>query len=200
MFERVLVPLDGPKRAARAVPIAARMASATDGTVILVSVVNHFVLLEYPERERDNRRWISDDLSMGEAEAYLEQVAHSPELAHVRVEKVILSGPIAFTLLSAATACRADLIVLTSRDGSKGKRQEPPPGHNGDSYHRTLPKMSAGLRAGSVAEKVVSRARIPVLVLSENGEREVLYKHGCSDRGMLCCLPIEGVIIPSCDR
>jgi nucleotide-binding universal stress UspA family protein len=39
MFNRILVPLDQSKRAARAIPLAARLARAAGGSVILVQVV-----------------------------------------------------------------------------------------------------------------------------------------------------------------
>lgn len=146
MFQRVLVPLDGSTRAACAVPVAARLTDTVNGTVILASVVNHFVLSQYPQANRDSRGRSSDDISVCEAEAYLNEMAFSPELAHVRVEKAILSGPIASALLSAATSYRADLIVISSH------------GRSG-----IMSKM-----LGSVAEKVVSWATIPVLLLRED--------------------------------
>src|SRR5215813_7914917 len=98
MFKRILIPLDGSAEAARAVPVGARIAGAVQGSVILVTIVNHFILMEqaFPYK---NRVRTGDDLSMSEAEAYLEEIACSPELAHVSVERVILSGPIASTLL-----------------------------------------------------------------------------------------------------
>jgi nucleotide-binding universal stress UspA family protein len=40
MFQRILVPVDGSKRAERAIPVATRIARACGGTVILVRVVN----------------------------------------------------------------------------------------------------------------------------------------------------------------
>jgi nucleotide-binding universal stress UspA family protein len=82
---------------------------------------------------------------MSEAEAYLNEMTCSPELTHVRVEKAIVSGPVASALLSAATSYRADLIVMSS--------------------HGRSGMMSKTL--GSVSEKVVGRATIPVLLLWE---------------------------------
>jgi nucleotide-binding universal stress UspA family protein len=146
MFERILVPLDGSTRAARAVPVAASIAGTSDGTVILVSVVNHFVLSPHPQMDRNNRTWARDDLSISEAEVCLDEMARSPELAYVTVEKAVLFGPVASTLLSAATSYRTGLIVLTS--------------------HGRSGIMSKTL--GSVAEKVVCRATIPVLLLRED--------------------------------
>ena len=40
MFKRILIPLDGSGRAERALPIAARMARAAGGSIILVRVVS----------------------------------------------------------------------------------------------------------------------------------------------------------------
>ena len=40
MFRRILVPLDGSKRAERVLPIASRLAKSAGGTVILLRVVN----------------------------------------------------------------------------------------------------------------------------------------------------------------
>ena len=168
MFERILVPLDGSAQAARAVPIAARIAGYTHGSVILVSVVNYFILSQSPQTDRNNRTRIGDDLSMSEAKAYLDEMASSPELAHVKVEKAILSGPIASTLLSAATSYRADLIVLTCHIGVSS---------NG----------AQDFRLSSVAEKVVCWAKIPVLLLCENGHTP-LWLYPKTDRKLIANL------------
>ena len=40
MFRNILVPLDGSSRAERALPVAARLAQASGGTVVLLSVVS----------------------------------------------------------------------------------------------------------------------------------------------------------------
>src|SRR5438270_651111 len=40
MFKRILVPLDGSVRAERALPIAARLARASGGSIVLVRVVS----------------------------------------------------------------------------------------------------------------------------------------------------------------
>ena len=40
MFQRILVPLDGSTRAERAIPVAARIARASHGSVVLVRVVS----------------------------------------------------------------------------------------------------------------------------------------------------------------
>jgi nucleotide-binding universal stress UspA family protein len=40
MFKRILVPLDGSAHAERALPVAARLADASGGTVVLLQVVS----------------------------------------------------------------------------------------------------------------------------------------------------------------
>jgi len=40
MYTRILVPLDGSTRAERAIPVAARIARASGGAVVLVRAVN----------------------------------------------------------------------------------------------------------------------------------------------------------------
>ena len=52
MFKRILVPLDGSVRAERALPVAARLAHASDGTVVLLQVVEPVTgYLSYPAVE-----------------------------------------------------------------------------------------------------------------------------------------------------
>jgi nucleotide-binding universal stress UspA family protein len=41
MFKRILVPLDGSGRAERALPIAARLARAAGGSIVLVRVLTY---------------------------------------------------------------------------------------------------------------------------------------------------------------
>jgi nucleotide-binding universal stress UspA family protein len=43
MFQKILVPLDGSARAERAVPIAARIAQTTGGSVVVLHVVHLLV-------------------------------------------------------------------------------------------------------------------------------------------------------------
>jgi nucleotide-binding universal stress UspA family protein len=145
MFKRILVPLDGSVHAARAIPVAAWFAELTHGNIILVCVVNHFVLGE-SATTAPSRVYDHDDFSIREAETYLEEVAHAPELAHLPVEKIILPGPVASTLLFAAHSSHADLIVLSSH-GRSGMQ------------HKAF---------GSTSEKIVYRASLPILLIREN--------------------------------
>lgn len=51
MFRRILVPLDGSERAEQALPVAMRLARASEGSLLLVRVVNTSTSLAPTQRE-----------------------------------------------------------------------------------------------------------------------------------------------------
>jgi nucleotide-binding universal stress UspA family protein len=147
MYKRILVPLDGSARAERAVSVAARLARAAGGTVILMEVSNPPVgygpyvdisgQAPLPAIVWDNQK----------ASAYLNTVAKDSYLAGVTTETTIFSGPVADAILGAVESSHADLIVMSS--------------HGRTGLSRWV--------LGSVAQKVVHHAPVPVLVLREAG-------------------------------
>ncbi len=147
MFQRILVPLDGSTRAERAVPVAARLAHASGGVVILVRVVNKssgfwpFVTQQITLAQQA----LTADLA--EAERYLAGVATARDLADVYTESMVQFGPTVSTLLAVADSAHADLIVLCSHG-----------------YTGLTRRMM-----GSVAENLAREAVMPVLVLREDG-------------------------------
>jgi nucleotide-binding universal stress UspA family protein len=124
MLKRILVPLDGSGRAEAALPVAARLARAGQGTLILLRVYDaissELVALEETADAR-------------EATTYLEQVASWPELAGIPTEHAALAGNATLTLLDAVALFQIDLIVLASH------------GRSG------LPRWALGSVAGTVA-------------------------------------------------
>ncbi len=139
MFQRILVPLDGSPRAERAIPIAARLARASGGSVILVRVVNE-------ASEYWSAMTITSSM-LAEAERYLAEVTRSPDLHALSTETRVLSGRATPNILAAASSSRAGVIVMCSH-GSTGMKR---------------------WALGSVAEKVAHSALIPVLLLREGG-------------------------------
>lgn len=144
MFQRILVPLDGSVHAERAIPLAAYIARAFHGAVMMVSVVSppvrtgkYSVLEEYPT--------MGPDEEQAEATEYLKIVAASDYLSGIPVETHTLSGASAPTLLDAVTSLHADLIVLCSH-GATGFTQWP---------------------LGSVAHKLVRYSPVPLLLLPD---------------------------------
>jgi nucleotide-binding universal stress UspA family protein len=139
MFQRILVPLDGSPRAERAIPVAAQIARASAGTVLLVRVTRTAAAL-----------WSSDPTptALPELERYLTETRAARSLAGLATASMALSGgPAALTILHAAHTAQADLIVLCSH-GYRGTTR---------------------LVLGSVAQQVANQAVVPVLILSEEG-------------------------------
>ena len=147
MFQRIVVPLDGSLRAERAIPVAARLARASGGSVVLLRVVS--IATEYwPAMvSQPTMKQTAMNAELTEAETYLSEVATRPNLDHVATETVALSGSTASTLLDVAHSSQADLIVLCSH------------GYMG---------MTRWV-LGSVAEKVARHTDVPVLILREGG-------------------------------
>lgn len=138
MLNRILVPLDGSALAESALPVAARLARATSGTLLLVrafqAVPTEFSPMIGAGSAGGDER---------EASAYLARVRERDDLRQFAVETVALGGAVARAIVDATAAYHADFIVLTTRGRSGVTR-------------RTL---------GSVAEHVAREAPVPVLVL-----------------------------------
>ncbi|MBE3559482.1 MAG: universal stress protein [Ktedonobacteraceae bacterium] len=147
MFKRILVPLDGSARAERALSVAARMARSSEGTIILIQAMNVSAiygpaLVPYST--------VTPEMLENEqenAKSYLAQVAASPLLAGIATETFVDQGEAASVILAAAESYTADVIVLCS--------------HGRSGFARWA--------LGSVAEKIIHHAAIPVLVLREKG-------------------------------
>jgi nucleotide-binding universal stress UspA family protein len=169
MYRRVLVPLDGSARAEHAVPTAARIARASEGTVVLVEVAN-IPLGEFrPSQDAAAGGPVTGDRTTQEVDAYLKQVASSATLSEIATETVVLSGPVAARLLAAAQSKQADLIVLSS--------------HGRTGFSRWV--------LGSVAEKVARHAPVPVLVLRDAGPVPLGPQPG-TERPLRVLVPLDG--------
>ncbi|MBE3560470.1 MAG: universal stress protein [Ktedonobacteraceae bacterium] len=110
MFKRILVPLDGSHRSERALSLAARIARATHGSLLLLRVIE-------PESTQPTLP-VSD---LHDAYAYLHKQREQlpPE---VDVQCIAVTGEVVPSILSQAKEHAVDLIVLCSRGqtGIKG--------------------------------------------------------------------------------
>src|SRR5215472_7662965 len=79
MFRRILVPLDGSERAERALPVAARLAQFSGGSVILLRVVASPI--ELTRQSTDPSLQASLDADTARAADYLARLAASDTLA-----------------------------------------------------------------------------------------------------------------------
>jgi nucleotide-binding universal stress UspA family protein len=146
MFRRILIPLDGSTRAESAIPVAARIARASKGTIVLLQVVN--LPIDYGMFLTQSSVLTEQDVEVENAKAteYLTSIAQSEQMEGIGTKIEVVSGPIAPTLLSYAEPSRADLIVMSS--------------HGYTGFKRWV--------LGSVADKVIRHAQVPALVLREH--------------------------------
>ena len=113
MFERILVPLDGSLHAEHAIPIAARIARVSGGSLLLVQVTDPFAdpSCPFPNPLRDPKEVLETERAS--ARAYLESSVASPILAGVNVTIHLAEGKPEHALLSVAQSIHADLIVMS---------------------------------------------------------------------------------------
>jgi nucleotide-binding universal stress UspA family protein len=158
-FGEILVPLDGSPLAEAALEPAAALARLWDGEISLVQIVAPVALyanqplafpLGFDDRFTEVRRDAAQD--------YLQDIAEHLREEGVKASGVaILGGSVAETLLDLAQPRRAGLVVLASH-GRGGARR---------------------LVLGSVADKVVRAAEVPVLVVRPGAKRA---KKGAAER------------------
>lgn len=147
MFQRILVPLDGSKRAEQVLPVAVHVAKASEGSLLLMRAVNApaefgtyatgmgaaVFLHEAREKERI------------QATAYLADLAHTLKGEHIEVRIAVSVGQAASSILEVAREQEIDLIVLCSHGYTGFKRWA----------------------LGSVAELVSRQSPLPVLLVRE---------------------------------
>lgn len=154
MFQRILVPLDGSTRAERALSVAARVARASGGSIVLLQVVglpaDHGMGMfgaygaQSPVLAQDIL-----DTQIARAEAYLATIAPLEVLRGIKTEPKTIIGVASAVIEGLADEERIDLIVMCS--------------HGDTGFKRWV--------LGSVAQQVSRHSRVPVLVLHQAGTR-----------------------------
>jgi nucleotide-binding universal stress UspA family protein len=141
MYKRVLVPLDGSALAEGILPFILQIAGPLDLEVVLVRVMPPIV----PQPIEGTRHFMVDDVAarLEEAREYLASVAADLYERGVRVTTNVRHGEPVTELVAAARETGADLVAMTT--------------HGRSGFGRLL--------FGSVAEAVLRRAEIPVLMM-----------------------------------
>ncbi len=137
MYRHLLVPLDGSRLAESALPAAAELARRLRARVMLL----HVIEAEAPPTVHGDRHL----RALTEAETYLDGAAQWMAAQGIASDAAVCEdeGGVAATIAARAAAIGADLIVLTSH-GRSGVR---------------------GLLYGRVAQQVLQRGSIPVLMI-----------------------------------
>ena len=152
MFQRILVPLDGSKRAERAIPVAARIARVSGGSVVLLQVVAipaRYGLYMYESYLAQSPLFSQQllDLETAKVGQYLDDISQSAMLSGIQTEREVLTGETELTILESVHTQRADLIVMCSRGDTGFKRWV----------------------LGSLSQKLARHSSVPVFVLHEGG-------------------------------
>lgn len=150
MFQRIVVPLDGSTGAECAIPVAARIAQASGGSIVFVRAVLPPVDFGKYARQHTvvwERR--AYEVHRAQAASYLAGalLTHANDLAGIDTDLEVASGLAAPAICSAARLEHADLIVMCS--------------HGETGLKRWL--------FGSVAQEVARKTPVPLLVLQERG-------------------------------
>jgi nucleotide-binding universal stress UspA family protein len=172
MFERILVPLDGSPRAEQALPVAAKLARATGGSLVLLHVTN--IPLDY-RGSLSQAPFVTEKLreeALASARSYLGRVAASADLAGLTIKTEVAFGPPARHILAVVKSRRVELIVMCS--------------HGRTGFTRWA--------LGSVTHQVVHRSPVPVFVLREEKSAPLL---SCAEAAHpLCALvPLDGSLL-----
>jgi len=171
MLRHILIPLDGSDLAERAIPVAARIGQATEGSEIsLVRIVRAPAEFEVSATSAAVWAPAADEDEKREANAYLHAVAQRPDLAGLQVTPRIYAGAPTATLLMVAKSLQIDLIVMTSR------------GRTG--VTRWL--------LGSVAEGVARESSAPTLVLRAEKTDQAEGESNEATLGGVGLVPVDG--------
>lgn len=152
MYKRILVPLDGSSRARCTLEVAARVARASQATLVLLQAVGipseystymyGAQVIQIPEIGQDVL-----DAEQARAERFLAEMSHTEVLKGIPTKTRVLIGAAATTIQDVAQEEHVDLIILCS--------------HGNTGFKRWV--------VGSVAQKVSRSSPVPVLVLHEGG-------------------------------
>ena len=152
MLKRILVPLDGSLLAESALGVAAHIAHATDGTLLLLRVIGvptTYTPYIYGSDMAQSPQLAEDliDMEQDNAEKYLAEIGKLDLLAGIQVETTIIPGSAGMSILDTAKEEKVDLIVMSSHGETGFKR----------------------FALGSVAQYVSRHSSVPVLVLQSDG-------------------------------
>ena len=148
MFQRILVPLDGSKRAESVIPVAANIARATGGSLLFLRVVNVSPAYTFYTGEPFvlPQEIPTTDHQTAFASVYLADKTQAEELSGIAIQTKVLTGIAPQQILLCMEEQAIDLVVMCSRGETGLKRWA----------------------LGSVAQKIIRHSSAPVLVLHES--------------------------------
>ena len=151
MYQSILVPVDGSKRAESILPHVDQLAEGNDAKVVFLKVEEEPILLERDEVIDAAGYWKKYDTKIENANVYLNTLKARMEKKGINAAAHVVTGPVVRAILKASDEMAIDLIALATH------------GFSG------LARVSYG----SVAAGVLQAADIPILLIrSCNGKNK----------------------------
>lgn len=113
MYEKILVPLDGSKRAEMIRPHVRELASRFQATVILIMVIEYIS----PDGIAKTYTSISEKAfndKLKKSESYLDGVASRLQGKGIACKTIVAHGPVVEKIIEAANTEDVDLVAMTS--------------------------------------------------------------------------------------
>jgi len=142
MYEKILVPLDGSKRAERILPHVEKLARDNDAVVIFLTVVSTSKVFGYDELQYAHFQETFDP-AMKESEKYVKGLAGQLKTKGIGARHRAVMGPVVKEILDSAEREDVDLVAICSH------------GRGGLSR----------LFYGSIASGILNRVDRPLLVI-----------------------------------
>ena len=147
MYKKILVPLDGSKRAEKILPHVEDLAAHYKAKVIFLMAMERVFaagiegsFIQYSEKDFN--------VQLEQAESYLKKIAENFHQKDISTQTVVANGPAVERIIQTADKENADIIAMTS--------------HGGGGLTRVF--------YGSVAAGVLNRADRPLLVIRSRQE------------------------------
>jgi nucleotide-binding universal stress UspA family protein len=144
MYKKILVPLDGSKLAEAVLPHAEALAKSENAEIIILRVPTT-PASEFMARDPSVASMIRQSV-MEEAEEYVHDKVGTIEEEHIKATGMTREGPVPEMILEVADETHADMIAMST--------------HGRSGIQRWL--------MGSVADKIVHHAHIPVMLIHPN--------------------------------
>lgn len=118
MYKRILVPLDGSRRAERILPHAKILAQVNSAKVILLQIVNPFVPVIDPHAFLQELSREELERTIKAAEGYLETLRKDFAAASIDTKILVTQGPVAESIISIAQNMDVGMIAMASHGRS----------------------------------------------------------------------------------
>ncbi|MEJ2656492.1 MAG: universal stress protein [Desulfobacterales bacterium] len=122
MYKKILVPLDGSKRAEAILPHAEEMANRYGAEIIIFRVEELYVMLEWDEVVDPAKCREKFDARKNALESYLTQIKTKFRDKGIQTHTRVVHGPVVQSILTAAQEMDVDIILMASHGLSGSQR------------------------------------------------------------------------------